>query len=76
MYHSILLCCAQVLPFVTGHISSGDWHYREGATYAFGSIMDGPSPASLDQFVRGGLPFMMNALKDQHRLVRVSRFLK
>ncbi|GLC59478.1 hypothetical protein PLESTB_001491700 [Pleodorina starrii] len=61
---------SQVLPFVTGHISSTDWHYREAATFAFGSIMEGPSPVSLDQFVRAGLPFLTNALKDQHRVVR------
>ncbi|GLI60678.1 hypothetical protein VaNZ11_002880 [Volvox africanus] len=60
----------QVLPFVTGNISSPDWHFREAATFAFGSIMEGPSPASLDQFVRAGLPFLTNALKDQHRVVR------
>ncbi|EFJ44948.1 hypothetical protein VOLCADRAFT_82561 [Volvox carteri f. nagariensis] len=60
----------QVLPFVTGNISSPDWHYREAATFAFGSIMEGPAPAALDQFVRAGLPFLMNALKDQHRVVR------
>ncbi|PNH00526.1 Importin subunit beta-1 [Tetrabaena socialis] len=60
----------QVLPFITMHISAADWHQREGATFAFGSIMEGPSVQALDQIVRQGLPFLLTALKDPHRVVR------
>ncbi|KAG2492867.1 hypothetical protein HYH03_008782 [Edaphochlamys debaryana] len=60
----------QVLPFITMNISNPDWHNREAATFAFGSIMEGPSVSALDQIVRQGLPFLLTALKDQHRIVR------
>ncbi|KXZ55363.1 hypothetical protein GPECTOR_3g492 [Gonium pectorale] len=60
----------QVLAFTTTHISSTDWHFREAATFAFGAMMDGPSPQALDSIVRSALPFLLNALKDQHRVVR------
>ncbi|KAG2444792.1 hypothetical protein HXX76_001535 [Chlamydomonas incerta] len=60
----------QVMPFITANISSPDWHFREAATFAFGSIMEGPSVASLDAYVRQGLAYLVNALKDPHRIVR------
>ncbi|GFR39763.1 hypothetical protein Agub_g247 [Astrephomene gubernaculifera] len=60
----------QVLNFIQANISSTDWHFREAATFAFGSIMEGPSVLSLDPAVRSGLPFLVNALKDPNRIVR------
>ncbi|KAI5007624.1 hypothetical protein ZWY2020_057618 [Hordeum vulgare] len=32
-----------VMPFVEANITNPDWHCREAATFAFGSILDGPS---------------------------------
>lgn len=63
----------QVMPFITANISAQDWHFREAATFAFGSIMEGPSVASLDAYVRQGLSYLVSALKDPHRVVRVRR---
>lgn len=63
-----------VLPFVTANITKAekpdDWHLREAATLAFGSIMDGPNPSSLDQIVRQGLPCLLSAIKDPHPYVK------
>ncbi|KAI9336184.1 armadillo-type protein [Zopfochytrium polystomum] len=36
-----------VVPWVENHINSTDWHYREAAVMAFGSILDGPDPNNL-----------------------------
>ncbi len=55
-----------VLPFVNANITRSaaaeDWHLREAATFAFGSIMDGPSPDSLKQWVQQGLVYLLQAL--------------
>jgi hypothetical protein len=48
-----------------------DWHFREAATFAFGAVMDGPEVATLDPYARQALAFLVNALKDQDRIVRV-----
>lgn len=47
-----------------------DWRYREAATFAFGSILEGPSSDKLVQLVNMGLPFFLNALKDPNSQVR------
>ena len=33
-----------VIPFIEGNIKADDWHRREAAVMAFGSILDGPDP--------------------------------
>ena len=47
-----------------------DWRYREAATFAFGSILEGPSSEKLVPIVNQGLPFFLNALKDPNSQVR------
>ncbi len=47
-----------------------DWRCREAATFAFGSILEGPHPDKLVQLVNMGLPFFLNALKDGNSQVR------
>ena len=47
-----------------------DWRYREAATFAFGSILEGPSAEKLVPIVNQGLPFFLNALKDNNSQVR------
>ncbi len=47
-----------------------DWRLREAATFAFGSILDGPPADKLAGLVAMGLPFLLNALKDPHTAVR------
>nr|XP_043629854.1 importin subunit beta-1-like [Erigeron canadensis] len=53
-----------VMPFVEENISKPDWRQREGATYAFGSILEGPSPNKLAPLVNVALNFMLTALSN------------
>ena len=74
-----------VVPFVTANIgrtqaspssSSGtasdddSWRFREAATFAFGSILEGPSPSSLAPLARQGLPLLLGATRDPSSQVR------
>ena len=51
------------MPFVTSNISKQDgpegWRWREAATFAFGSVVEGPSPSSLVTLVQQALPFLL-----------------
>ncbi|KAG7612857.1 Importin-beta N-terminal domain [Arabidopsis suecica] len=51
-----------VMPFIEEKISKPDWREREAATYAFGSILEGPSADKLMAIVNAALTFMLNAL--------------
>ncbi|KAF4351109.1 hypothetical protein CsatB_004828 [Cannabis sativa] len=51
-----------VMPFIEENIAKPDWRQREAATYAFGSILEGPSPEKLMPLVNVALTFMLNAL--------------
>jgi importin subunit beta-1 len=51
-----------VMPFIEENITKPDWRQREAATYAFGAILDGPSPDRLLPLVDLALPFMLSAL--------------
>ncbi|KAK6155567.1 hypothetical protein DH2020_009815 [Rehmannia glutinosa] len=51
-----------VMPFIEENITKADWRQREGATYAFGSILEGPSPDKLTPIVNVALNFMLTAL--------------
>lgn len=51
-----------VMPFIEENITKPDWRQREAATYAFGSILEGPSPDKLVPLVNHALPFMLSAL--------------
>ncbi|CAM8989944.1 unnamed protein product [Rhodiola kirilowii] len=51
-----------VMPFIEENINKSDWRQREAATYAFGSILEGPSPEKLVVTVNAGLQYMLNAL--------------
>ncbi|OIV93622.1 hypothetical protein TanjilG_04854 [Lupinus angustifolius] len=51
-----------VMPFIEENISKPDWRQREAATYAFGSILEGPSPDKLVPLVNMALNFMLTAL--------------
>lgn len=60
-----------VMPFIEENITKPDWRQREAATYAFGSILDGPSPDKLAALVNVALPFMLSALmKDPNNHVK------
>ncbi|CAN6338658.1 unnamed protein product [Urochloa humidicola] len=51
-----------VMPFVEENITKTDWRQREAATYAFGSILEGPSADKLAPLVNVALNFMLSAL--------------
>ncbi|KAK9715991.1 hypothetical protein RND81_06G204200 [Saponaria officinalis] len=59
-----------VMPFVEGNITSQEWRCREAATFAFGSILDGPKIETLSPLVHAGLEFLLKATKDQNNHVR------
>ncbi|GAB4826181.1 Importin subunit beta-1 [Ancistrocladus abbreviatus] len=60
-----------VLPFIEENITKPDWRQREAATYAFGSILEGPSPDKLTSIVNVALSFMLTALtKDPNSHVK------
>lgn len=59
-----------VMPFVEANISKTDWRSREAATFAFGSILDGPSIEKLSPMVNAGLNFLLNAMKDANSHVQ------
>ncbi|GMH29621.1 hypothetical protein Nepgr_031464 [Nepenthes gracilis] len=51
-----------VMPFIEENITKPNWRQREAATYAFGSILEGPSPGKLTSIVNVALNFMLTAL--------------
>ncbi|GAB4858524.1 Importin subunit beta-1 [Ancistrocladus abbreviatus] len=60
-----------VMPFIEENITKPDWRQREAATYAFGSILEGPSPDKLTLLVNVALNFMLTALtKDPNSHVK------
>ncbi|KAJ7547373.1 hypothetical protein O6H91_08G082800 [Diphasiastrum complanatum] len=59
-----------VMPFVESNVSKPDWRCREAATYAFGSILEGPSVEKLAPLVNIALNFMLNAMKDENNQVK------
>lgn len=59
-----------VMPFVERNISSSEWRQREAATFAFGSILEGPSIEKLLPLVHAGLDFLLKAMNDQNNHVK------
>eukprot|EP00250_Pteridium_aquilinum_P006489 c16400_g1_i2 orf=255-2879(+) len=59
-----------VVPYVQDNIAKPDWRCREAATYAFGSILEGPSIEQLTPLVNHALSFMLNAMKDENNQVK------
>ncbi|XWS48593.1 hypothetical protein CRYUN_Cryun13aG0089800 [Craigia yunnanensis] len=60
-----------VVRFIEENITKPDWRQREVATYAFGSILEGPSPEKLIPLVNVALTFMLSALtKDPNSYIK------
>ncbi|RVW69788.1 Importin subunit beta-1 [Vitis vinifera] len=59
-----------VMPFVEANILKPEWRCREAATYAFGSILEGPTIEKLSPLVYAGLDFLLNAMRDENRHVK------
>jgi len=57
----------QVMPFIVENISKNtapaDWRLREAATFAYGLILDGPSPAAFMDTVKQALHHLLTAMK-------------
>ncbi|KZT37128.1 ARM repeat-containing protein [Sistotremastrum suecicum HHB10207 ss-3] len=54
-----------VIPFIESHIKLPDWHKREAAVMAFGSILDGPDPEVLRALVVQALPLLIEMMRDE-----------
>eukprot|EP00560_Eucampia_antarctica_P001553 CAMPEP_0197832544 /NCGR_PEP_ID=MMETSP1437-20131217/15264_1 /TAXON_ID=49252 ORGANISM="Eucampia antarctica, Strain CCMP1452" /NCGR_SAMPLE_ID=MMETSP1437 /ASSEMBLY_ACC=CAM_ASM_001096 /LENGTH=868 /DNA_ID=CAMNT_0043435975 /DNA_START=24 /DNA_END=2630 /DNA_ORIENTATION=+ len=59
-----------VMPFVHQHIKSENWRFREAATMAFSSILDGPSMKVIGPYVNQSVPVLLAALSDPHVMVK------
>eukprot|EP00163_Fabomonas_tropica_P024382 TRINITY_DN420_c0_g1_i13.p1 TRINITY_DN420_c0_g1~~TRINITY_DN420_c0_g1_i13.p1 ORF type:complete len:880 (+),score=237.50 TRINITY_DN420_c0_g1_i13:261-2900(+) len=55
---------SHVMPFVIGNISNQDWHFREAAILAFGSILEGPESDKLQKLVEDGIGVILGLLAD------------
>lgn len=68
-------CCGDkiveaVLPFIDENFVNENWHYREAAIMAFGSIMDGPSKQCLNLLVEKAIYHLVQTLTDSHAAVK------
>lgn len=61
-----------VLPFVEGNLRDTDWHKRDAAVSAFGAIMEGPEPTTLEPLVKQALPVLLEKIGDDNVHVRDS----
>lgn len=55
-----------VIPFIEANIKSPNWHNREAAVMAFGSILDGPDPSALAPMVDQALPILLPMMQDEN----------
>ena len=61
-----------VLQFVETNIRGENWNAREAAVMAFGSVMDGPDPSTLQPLVAQAFPVLIAMLGDTNVAVRES----
>lgn len=59
-----------IIPFVETNIKSPDWHRREAAVMAFGSILDGPEPKILEPLVTQALHPLIEMMNDPDEHVK------
>ena len=59
-----------VIPFIEANIKQENWHQREAAVMAFGSILVGPDPAVLTPLVNQALPILINMMSDPQSQVK------
>jgi len=59
------------MPFISQHINSQNWKYREAATLAFSAILDGPtSRDKMKTLVNQAVPVMLSHVSDKELIVR------
>ncbi|OBZ74428.1 Importin subunit beta-1 [Grifola frondosa] len=61
-----------VVPFVEANLKSDDWHLRDAAVMAFGSILEGPDPRLLHPLVDQAFPILIAMMGDANVHVRDS----
>ncbi|PIK60928.1 putative importin subunit beta-1 [Apostichopus japonicus] len=59
-----------VVPFITSNITVEDWHSRDAAVMAFGSILEGPDLEALQSLVVEAVPILIRLLTDKSVVVR------
>ncbi|KAF4611535.1 hypothetical protein D9613_003835 [Agrocybe pediades] len=59
-----------IIPFIEANIKAEDWHHREAAVMAFGSILDGPDPNVLTPLVNQALPLLIDMMTDSNMHVK------
>jgi len=59
-----------VIPFIEANIKQENWHQREAAVMAFGSILVGPDPTVLTPLVNQALPILINMMSDPQSQVK------
>eukprot|EP00286_Rhodomonas_abbreviata_P024991 CAMPEP_0181308270 /NCGR_PEP_ID=MMETSP1101-20121128/11366_1 /TAXON_ID=46948 /ORGANISM="Rhodomonas abbreviata, Strain Caron Lab Isolate" /LENGTH=898 /DNA_ID=CAMNT_0023414627 /DNA_START=90 /DNA_END=2786 /DNA_ORIENTATION=- len=61
-----------VMPYIRENITQPDWHLRESAVVAFGSVMDGPDESLLVEYVEAVVERLVVYLQDPEDLVKNS----
>lgn len=59
-----------VMPFINENIKHANWHFRDAAVMAFGSIIEGPSVDKLKPIVEEAMAMFIHLLKDSSVIVR------
>jgi importin subunit beta-1 len=64
-------CCKDAiieptLPFISDNFGNQNWHYREAAVMAFGSILEGPDPSTLARLAERAISPLIERISDQH----------
>ena len=61
-----------VVSFVQAHVQNPAWQYRDAAIMAFGSVLEGPSEASLTPLVNTALSHIISMMQDPSPIVKDS----
>ena len=68
-------CCEadileHVMSFIAQHMADSDWRKREAAIMAFGSVLEGPPPDKLKQYIDQAMPIIIERLSDESVVAR------
>lgn len=74
-------CCGDaiidaILPFISQHFANANWHFREAAIMAFGSILEGPSKETLMRLVQEAIHPLIATLTDSHVSFDVTEYFE
>lgn len=68
--NDILLPPSPVIPYIQQNIQNPNWHLREAAIMAFGSILEGPELKQIVEMVSQALPLIVTQITDTNVLVK------